>query len=125
MRKIHLFLLALLVDGPDSIVAEAVRFAGHMNEVAGMDVQLGDAMVNTPSLFVVDHLTGGEALAPEGYTLKVTSTGVTYESLYLTILIVHTAIMASARRVRNIHQKLMPIATKSIVSSSNECDTPR
>ena len=40
-------------------------------------------------------------------------------------LIVHTAIMASARRVRNIHQKLMPMATKSIVSSSNECDTPR
>ena len=66
----------ILVDGPDSIVAEAEHFAVHMNEVAGMDVRVGDAMVNTPSLFVVEHLTGSEALAPEGYTLKVTSTGV-------------------------------------------------
>lgn len=69
--------ITILVDGPDSIAAEAERFAEHMNEVAGMNVQLGDAAVNTPSFFVVDHLTGGEALAPEGYTLKVTSTGVT------------------------------------------------
>ena len=67
----------ILVVGPDSIAAEAERFAEHMNEVAGMNVLLGDAMVNTPSLFVVDYLTGSEALAPEGYTLKVTSTGVT------------------------------------------------
>ena len=67
----------ILVVGPDSIAAEAERFAEHINEVAGMNVLLGDAMVNTPSLFVVDYLTGSEALAPEGYTLKVTSTGVT------------------------------------------------
>ena len=67
----------ILVVGPDSIAAEAERFAEHMNEVAGMNIQLGDAMVNTPSLFVVDHLTGSDALAPEGYTLEITSTGVT------------------------------------------------
>ena len=67
----------ILVNGPDSIAAEAVRFAEHMGEVADMKVQLGDAMVNTPSLFVINHLIGSEALAPEGYTLKVTSTGVT------------------------------------------------
>ena len=67
----------ILVDGPDSIAAEAERFAEHMNEVAGMNVELGDAMANTPSLFVVEHLTESDALAPEGYTLKVTPTGVT------------------------------------------------
>ena len=67
----------ILVNGPDSIAAEAERFAEHMNEVAGMNIELGDAMANTPSLFVVEHLTESDALAPEGYTLKVTPTGVT------------------------------------------------
>ena len=67
----------ILVQGPDSIAAEAERFAEHMKSVAGMDIQPGDITVNTPSLFVVVHLTDTEALAPEGYTLKVTPTGVT------------------------------------------------
>ena len=64
----------LLVNGPDSIAAEAERFAAHMEQVAGMDIQL--AAANTSSLFVVNHLTGNEGLAPEGYTLSITSTGV-------------------------------------------------
>lgn len=67
----------ILVYGPDSIAAEAERFAEHMKLVAGMDIQPGDFTVNTPSLFVVRHLTESNALAPEGYTLKVTPTGVT------------------------------------------------
>ena len=65
----------IFVDGPDSIAAEAERFAEHMGEVAGMDIEV--ATKATTSLVVVKHLTGSEALAPEGYTLKVTSTGVT------------------------------------------------
>ena len=65
----------ILVDGPDSIAAEAERFAEHMGEVAGMAVEVV-AKAATP-LITVTHKTGAEALAPEGYTLKVTSTGVT------------------------------------------------
>ena len=65
----------ILVDGPDSIAAEAERFAEHMGEVAGMAVEVV-AKATTP-LITVTHKTGAEALAPEGYTLKVTSTGVT------------------------------------------------
>lgn len=65
----------ILVDGPDSIAAEAERFAEHMGEVAGMAVEVVAKAVT--SLITVTHKTGAEALAPEGYTLKVTSTGVT------------------------------------------------
>ena len=65
----------ILVDGPDSIAAEAERFAEHMGEVAGMAVDVV-AKGATP-LITVTHMQGAEALAPEGYTLKVTSMGVT------------------------------------------------
>ena len=66
---------SILVTGPDSIVAEAERFATHMEQVAGMDIEVV-AKGGTP-LITVTHKKGAEALAPEGYTLKVASTGVT------------------------------------------------
>lgn len=65
----------IFVDAPDSIAAEAEHFAEHMNEVAGMSVDVV-AKGATPLITVI-HKTGADALAPEGYTLEITSTGVT------------------------------------------------
>lgn len=64
----------IFVDAPDSIAAEAEHFAEHMNEVAGMSVDVV-AKGATPLITVI-HKTGADALAPEGYTLEITSTGV-------------------------------------------------
>ena len=65
----------ILVTGPDSIAAEAERFATHMEQVAGMDIDVV-TKGGTP-LITVLHKKGNEALAPEGYALDITSTGVT------------------------------------------------
>lgn len=65
----------IFVDAPDSIAAEAEHFAEHMNEVAGMSVDV--VAKGTTPLITVIHKTGADALAPEGYTLEITSTGVT------------------------------------------------
>ena len=65
----------ILVDGPDSIAAEAERFAAHMEQVAGMSIEVV-SKGGTP-LITVQHKTGSNALAAEGYMLNITSTGVT------------------------------------------------
>ena len=63
----------ILVDGPDSIAAEAERLAEHMGEVAGMDIDVV-SKGGTP-LITIQHKP--QTLAPEGYTLSIAPTGVT------------------------------------------------
>ena len=65
----------VLVTGPDSIAAEAECFAEHMELVAGMNIEV--VTKGGSPLITVLHKKDNEALAPEGYTLDITSTGVT------------------------------------------------